>query len=187
NTKVDGTINKIFAGMIKTYIKCVNVDYEYQRVDEYYGETLDDSFMKFTQEENLDGNNKYDTEFYGLQAAKKRVTFESFPPVLRIYLENDSDQDNNCEYPTEIDLQKYLSPDVDKSKSCRYLLYGLKFNDDQVTLESYGEIFQEFHDPHILVYICESDVNEILSPILPKDIPKCFHEEKESDLHMQTW
>ncbi|CAG8704701.1 15500_t:CDS:10, partial [Cetraspora pellucida] len=189
NTKVDGTINKLFAGMIKTHIKCDNVDYEYQRVDEYYeGETLDDSFMNFIQEETLDGNNKYDTDYYGLQAAKKRATFESFPPVLRIYLDYDSDPDGNYEYPTEIDLQKYLSsPNVDKSKSCRYLLYGLKFNDDQITLESYGEIFQESHVVHMLVYICESDANEILSPILPKDIPDCLHEEKESDLHMQTW
>lgn len=56
------------------------------------------------------------------------MTFESFPPVLRIYLDNDSDQDNNYEYPAEIDLQKYLSPDVDKSKSCRYLLYGFVIN-----------------------------------------------------------
>ncbi|RIB26126.1 hypothetical protein C2G38_2240938 [Gigaspora rosea] len=221
NTKADGTINKLFVGTKKTYIKCVNVDYEYQCAEDYYDiqftvkedETLDDSFMKFIQEEDLVGNNKYDAERYGLQSAKKRVTFESFPPVLRIYLnydaETDFTSDNHYGFPAEIDLQKYLSSEVDKSKSCRYLLYGvlvynssnkkysalvrpeinrgwIKFNDDKVTLESFGEMFRKHNGAYMLIYICDSDVNEILSPIPSEDIPKCLPEE-ESDLHIQTW
>ncbi|CAG8811780.1 11204_t:CDS:2, partial [Racocetra persica] len=39
NTKVDGAISKLFVGTIKSYIKCVNVDYESLRIEDYYGKT----------------------------------------------------------------------------------------------------------------------------------------------------
>ncbi|CAG8711033.1 10758_t:CDS:2, partial [Dentiscutata heterogama] len=140
-SKADGTISKLFAGRMKTYIKCVNIDYEFLQIEDYYDiqlnvkgcKTLDESFMKYMQV-NLDGDNKYDTSGYGLQVAKKSVIFESFPPVLHIHL-NQFDYDvqsntmvklnNRYEFPMEIDLQKYLSPDADKSKPYKYLLHGL--------------------------------------------------------------
>lgn len=36
-TKAEGSIAKLFVGKMKSYIKCVNVDYESSRVEDYYG------------------------------------------------------------------------------------------------------------------------------------------------------
>ena len=38
------------------------------------------------QEEKLDGDNKYDAEGHGLQAAVRRVSFGRLPPVLQLHL-----------------------------------------------------------------------------------------------------
>ncbi|CAG8702533.1 7573_t:CDS:10, partial [Racocetra persica] len=246
NTKADGTISKLFGGKMKTYIKCVNVDYESLRIEDYYDiqlnvkgcKTLDDSFMKYMQE-NLEGDNKYDAEGYGLQVANKSVIFESFPPVLHIHLdrfEYDTQSNtrvkinNRYEFPMEIDLQKYLSPDVDKSKSHKYLLHGvlvhggsnkhncryyallrpernhrwIKFDGIRVTPVSVKEVLENnyggddcpYNNAYLLVYIREPDINEILSSMLPEDLPKhlckeekASREQKKKELaeNMQIW
>lgn len=36
-TPADGAISKLFLGKMKSYIKCINVDYESSRVEDYYG------------------------------------------------------------------------------------------------------------------------------------------------------
>ncbi|CAG8532826.1 31436_t:CDS:10, partial [Racocetra persica] len=234
NTKVDGVISELFSGSIKTYIKCVNVNYEYLHVEDYYGKhiqlniqgckTLDESFMKYIKEETLEGDNKYDTEDYGLQVAKKGVIFESFPPVLHLHLnrfEHDTLESNDCcEFPMEIDLQKYLSPNADKSQSYKYLLYGVLVRDDDRDLDedryaafirpeksnrwikfaervtpasiNYGyEGLLQSKNAYMLIYIRESSINEIFSPILPEDMPKHLqcrpYDEKDKYLYLQTW
>ncbi|CAG8581315.1 9289_t:CDS:10, partial [Cetraspora pellucida] len=142
NTYADGAISKLFSGEMKSYVRCVNVDYETTCIEDYYDiqlevkgcKTLNDSFLEFIREESCVGNNKYQTETYGLQDARKGVIFESFPPVLRINLnrlEYDTQSDTTVkingrhEYPMEIDLQEYLSLDSDKSKPHNYLLHGV--------------------------------------------------------------
>jgi ubiquitin carboxyl-terminal hydrolase 7 len=53
---------------MKSYIKCVNVDYESSRVEEYYDiqlnvkgcKNLYESFVDYCKVEMLDGDNKYD-------------------------------------------------------------------------------------------------------------------------------
>ncbi|RIB29020.1 hypothetical protein C2G38_2028065 [Gigaspora rosea] len=73
--------------------------------------TLEESFDSYVQE-TLEGDNKYEAEGYGLQLNQR------------------------YKFPMEIDLQKYLSQDiqdVDKSKSYKYLLHGIKFNNSEVT------------------------------------------------------
>jgi ubiquitin carboxyl-terminal hydrolase 7 len=47
---------------------------------------LRDSFRDYVSVETLDGENKYHAEGFGLQAAKKGVIFNSFPPVLHLQL-----------------------------------------------------------------------------------------------------
>ena len=47
---------------------------------------LQESFRDYVQVEMLEGDNKYQAEGYGLQDAKKGITFLSFPPVLHIQL-----------------------------------------------------------------------------------------------------
>ncbi|GES91834.1 cysteine proteinase [Rhizophagus clarus] len=94
NTRVDGEITRLFVGKVKKYVKCISVNYKYCNVEDYYDiqlnikgcKTLRDSFKNFVQEVTLEGNNKYQTEGYGLQDAKIGVIFESFPPVLHLQL-----------------------------------------------------------------------------------------------------
>ncbi|CAG8496942.1 5449_t:CDS:10, partial [Scutellospora calospora] len=219
STKADGKISELFAGTIKTYIKCVDVDYEFIRVEDYYDiqldvkgcKTLDESFMKYIQEETLDEDNKYYAGDYGLQVAKKRIMFESFPPVLHLQLKRfEYDDKSNkmvklnsyYEFPMEIDLQKFMSPGAINLQSHKYLLHGvlvraddcnweedryfaflkpendhkwIKFDDKQVTPASinYGyEGILQSKNAYMLIYIRESNVDEILSPILPEEMPK---------------
>ncbi|CAG8797383.1 38523_t:CDS:10, partial [Gigaspora margarita] len=219
NTKADGTISKLFVGTMKIHIKCVNVDYESLYFEDYYDiqfnvkrcSTLNDSFTDYVQE-SLDGNNKYNAEGYGLQVAKKSVVFESSPPILHIHLDrSEYDAKNNLsnnryEFPMEIDLQKYLSPDADKSKSYKYILHGVlihvgrdqyfallkpdkngrwfKFCDAQVTNISIKEILNNnddenflYNNAYMLIYYRESDIDEILYPLIPKHLPSHLHDE----------
>ncbi|CAG8589347.1 42346_t:CDS:10 [Gigaspora margarita] len=143
--------------------------------------TLDDSFMDYIKEETLKGNNKYHTENYGLQDATKRVIFESFPSILQLQLKRFEYDVQNAtankindrhEFPMEIDLQKYLSPEADRSKPYKYLLYGvIPVTDKEVFESSYGGD-GKFSSAYVLVYIRESDIDNILYPMLPEDIPE---------------
>lgn len=47
---------------------------------------LRDSFQNYVAVEDLNGENKYQAEGFGLQDAKKGIVFQSFPPVLHLQL-----------------------------------------------------------------------------------------------------
>ncbi|GBB89579.1 hypothetical protein RclHR1_01630017 [Rhizophagus clarus] len=236
-TKIDGVLTGLFVGKMKSHIKCINVNYESSRVENYYDiqlnvkgcKTLRDSFKKYIQEETLDGDNKYRTVDYGLQVAKKRVTFESFPPVLHLQLKRfkyDKKKgvmvkvNDRFEYPMEIDLEEFLSKDADKSSSHKYLLHGVlvhsgddlhkghyfallkpgndgkwfKFDDDRVIPVTDSEVLEynyggkidhnlpRFTNAYILVYIRASNINEILSPLVPRDIPSHLRKRRSKEL-----
>ena len=97
---VDGVIKKLFAGKIKSYIRCVNIDYESAREEDFYDIQLDvkgcqnvyDSFKKYSEKEMLNGENQYDAgedadgKPRGKQDAEKGVVFTELPPVLTIHL-----------------------------------------------------------------------------------------------------
>ncbi|RCI04918.1 hypothetical protein CU098_011576 [Rhizopus stolonifer] len=142
DTPADGAIKNLFVGRMKSYIKCINVDYESSRSEDYYDiqlnvkgcKNLEESFQDYITEETLEGDNKYMAEGYGLQDAKKGVIFESFPPVLHLQLkrfEYDMMRDmmvkinDRHEFPTHIDLEPYLSDTADKSMSHKYALHGV--------------------------------------------------------------
>jgi ubiquitin carboxyl-terminal hydrolase 7 len=95
---------------MKSYIKCVNVDYESVRIEEFNGvslfriqfyifnansdiqlnvkglKNLYESFKDYVAVDILSGENKYPAEGLGLQDAQKGIIFESFPPVLHLQL-----------------------------------------------------------------------------------------------------
>jgi len=48
--------------------------------------SLFDSFQNYVAVATLDGENKYEAEGFGLQDARKGITFQSFPPVLHLQL-----------------------------------------------------------------------------------------------------
>lgn len=93
-TEVDNILNRIFVGRTKTYIKCIDVDYGSERVEDFWDiqlnvrgyKNLDESFKDYIAVETMNGENKYYAEGHGLQDAEKGVIFESFPDVLHLHL-----------------------------------------------------------------------------------------------------
>ncbi|KAK0549532.1 ubiquitin-specific protease ubp15 [Tilletia horrida] len=143
-TAADGAISRLFVGRMKSYLKCVNVEYESSREEDFYDiqlnvkgmPNLEASFRDYIQTEMLEGDNKYHAEGFGLQDAKKGVIFQKFPPVLHLQLkrfEYDIEKDamvkinDRHEFPLEIDLADYLDPaNPDKdTQSWVYKLHGV--------------------------------------------------------------
>ncbi|CAD6985631.1 unnamed protein product [Tilletia controversa] len=143
-TAADGAITRLFVGRMKSYLRCVNVDYESSREEDFYDiqlnvkgmPNLETSFQDYIQTEMLEGDNKYQAEGFGLQDAKKGVIFQKFPPVLHLQLkrfEYDIEKDamvkinDRHEFPLEIDLADYLDPaNPEKtSQSWIYKLHGV--------------------------------------------------------------
>ncbi|KAF2685136.1 ubiquitin carboxyl-terminal hydrolase 21 [Lentithecium fluviatile CBS 122367] len=141
-TDAEGALEKMFVGKMKTYISCINVDYESSRIEDFWdiqlnvsgNKNLDDSFKDYVQVETMEGENKYFAEGYGLQDAKKGVIFESFPQVLHLQLkrfEYDINRDammkvnDRYEFPEIWDASPYLSDGADRSEPYIYHLHGV--------------------------------------------------------------
>ena len=141
-TEADNALPNMFVGKMKTYLKCINVEYESSRTEDFWDlqlnvsgcKSLDDSFKDYIQVETLEGDNKYQAEGYGLQDAKKGVIFESFPSVLHLQLkrfEYDFNRDammkvnDRYEFPEIWDASPYLDEDVDQSEPYIYHLHGV--------------------------------------------------------------
>ena len=141
-TEAEKVLPDLFVGKMKTYISCINVDYESSRIEDYWdiqlnvsgNDSLDDSFKDYVQVETMDGENKYQAEGYGLQDAKKGVIFESFPNVLHLQLkrfEYDINRgamtkvNDRYEFPETFDASPYLSATADKSEPYLYELHGV--------------------------------------------------------------
>lgn len=93
-TEVEGFLSSLFVGKTKTYIRCINVEYASERIEDFWDlqlnvrgcKNLDESFKNYIEVEMMDGENQYMAEGHGLQDAKKGVLFESFPDVLHLHL-----------------------------------------------------------------------------------------------------
>lgn len=138
----ENALARMFSGKMKTYISCINVDYESSRIEDFWdiqlnvsgNKNLDDSFKDYIQVETMDGENKYFAEGFGLQDARKGVIFESFPHVLHLQLkrfEYDINRDammkvnDRHEFPEVFDAAPYLSETADKSEPYIYQLHGV--------------------------------------------------------------
>ncbi|KAJ5381415.1 Ubiquitin carboxyl-terminal hydrolase 21 [Penicillium cataractarum] len=169
--KMKGTVTEkalpeLFVGKTKTYISCINVDYESSRIEDFWdiqlnvrgNKTLDDSFRDYIQVETLEGENKYDAGApYGLQDAKKGVIFESFPPVLHLHLKR-FEYDLNAltmmkvndrhVFPMEFDAAPYLSANADKSESWVYELHGVLVHSGSLDAGHYYAFLKPTKDGH---------------------------------------
>ena len=146
NTAIEGALNGIFVGKMKSYIKCVDVPYESSRVEDFWDiqlnvkgfRNLKQAFDNYVEIEMLEGDNKYQAgDDYGYQNAKKGVVFRSFPPVLHLQLkrfefdfmvEDLVKIDDFYEFPDSIDLTPYLDPDLPeevKKENWTYKLHGV--------------------------------------------------------------
>ncbi|KAJ7924230.1 hypothetical protein B0H13DRAFT_2230059 [Mycena leptocephala] len=141
-TKAEGAIAKLFSGKMKSYVKCVHVDYEASRIEEFNDiqlnvkgmKNLYESFKDYVAVEMCDGENKYPAGGFGLQDAKKGIIFHSFPPVLRLQLKRfdyDMQRDSMVklndrhEFPPEINLGDFLDLGADRSKPWIYKLHAV--------------------------------------------------------------
>lgn len=124
-TSIEGTIPKLFAGKMISYIKCKNVSYKSTKTETFYDiqlnikgkKNVQESFEDYVSTEILDDENKYDAGEFGLQKAEKGVIFASFPPVLHLHLlrfqydpmtNNSVKFNDRFEFQEKINLDKYL-------------------------------------------------------------------------------
>lgn len=159
-TSVEGLLNKIFVGQMKSFIKCVNVDFESSRIEDYWDiqlnvkgmKNLEASFKDYVQVETLDGENQYQATGFGLQDAKKGVVFKSFPPVLHLQLKRyDFDFireqmvkiNDRYEFPTEIDLSPYLE---EPNGPCEYALHGVLVHCGDLNIGHYYALIKPKRD-----------------------------------------
>ncbi|KAF7680281.1 cysteine proteinase [Alternaria burnsii] len=164
-TEAEGALTRMFVGKMKTYISCINVDYESSRVEDFWdiqlnvsgNKNLDDSFKDYVQVETMDGENKYFAEGFGLQDAKKGVIFESFPPVLHLQLkrfEYDFTRDammkvnDRYEFPEVWDAAPYLSDGADRSESWIYHLHGVLVHSGDLNAGHYYAFLKPTKDGH---------------------------------------
>lgn len=142
-TKAENVLPQMFSGKIKTYISCINVDYESSRIEDFWDVQLNvsgnknllESFEDYIQIEKMEGENQYMAgDQYKLQDANKGVIFMSFPNVLHLQLkrfEYDYMRDtmtkinDRYEFPEVFDATPYLAEDADKSEPWTYQLHGV--------------------------------------------------------------
>ncbi|KAG5356056.1 Ubiquitin carboxyl-terminal hydrolase 21 [Yarrowia sp. B02] len=141
-TQVEGALSELFVGQMKSFIRCVDVDYESSRSEDFWDvqlnvkgmQGLENSLRNYIEVELLDGENQYQAEGYGLQDAQKGVSFQSFPPVLHLQLkryEYDFERDSmtkineRYEFPPSVNLAPYLDRAADMSESWEYELHAV--------------------------------------------------------------
>ena len=164
-TEAENALEKMFVGKMKTYISCINVDYESSRIEDFWdiqlnvsgNKNLDDSFKDYIQVETMDGENKYFAEGFGLQDAKKGVIFESFPQVLHLQLkrfEYDINRDammkvnDRYEFPEIWDASPYLSEHADRSEPYIYHLHGVLVHSGDLNAGHYYAFLKPTKDGH---------------------------------------
>lgn len=145
STPLESKLSEIFVGKMKSYIKCINIDFESSRVEDFWDlqlnvknlKNLKQSFEKYIEMELLNGENQYAAQDHGLQDAQMGVIFEYFPPVLHLQLkrfEYDFNYDqlikinDPYEFPDTFDVSPYLDPSskqLENSESHIYKLHGV--------------------------------------------------------------
>lgn len=164
-TQVEGALSELFVGQMKSFIRCIDVDYESSRSEDFWDvqlnvkgmQGLETSLRNYIEVERLDGENQYQAEGYGLQDAQKGVSFQSFPPVLHLQLkryEYDFERDSmtkineRYEFPPSVNLAPYLDRDADMSESWEYELHAvLVHSGDLNTGHYYGLLKPERDSP----------------------------------------
>ncbi|RUP50642.1 hypothetical protein BC936DRAFT_138276 [Jimgerdemannia flammicorona] len=188
NTPADGDMEKLFIGKMESYGKGISIDYEFSREEDYYDILLDvkgcknlyESFVKyvaeFVEKQQIGG--------YGLQNVKKGVYLESFPSVLYIQLKR-------FEYDISRDAMHIVVILKVPEKDSKWFIYDdnrvIPVTDSEVFEDNYGDEAPNdnqlsalrppmaakkcYTRAYVLVYIRESDVDEMLASMSPGDIP----------------
>lgn len=198
-TAVEGKINELFVGKMKSYIKCINVDYESSRVEDFWDiqlnvkdmKNLQESFEQYTEVELMNGENQYAAQRFGLQDAEKGVVFESFPPVLHLQLkrfEYDFNYDqlikinDRYEFPESIDLSPYLDADAPKDTPAEFVLHGVLVHSGDISTGHYYTMIQP--DANGLWYRFDDD--RVIKATKTQVFEENFGKKKLSDEELQT-
>ncbi|CCW45971.1 Ubiquitin carboxyl-terminal hydrolase 7 [Caenorhabditis elegans] len=160
-TKMKGTseeksIPNLFRGNMKSYIKCLDVDYESSRTESFYDvqlnvlgmDSLERAFEAYTTSEILDDENKYDAGDHGLQRAEKGVKFVELPPILHVQLM----RFQYCGVEQKIN-ERFSFPEKMNLASCCELGPMLTEEDCVYSLHAVLVHSGEFHGGHYVTYI----------------------------------
>lgn len=183
-TAEENLLSKLFSGNVRTYISCINVDYESRRVEPFWdiqlnvsgNKDIESSFRDYIQVEIMNGENQYfASEEYKLQDAKKGVIFESFPDVLHLQLKRfqyDIEHDimmkinDRYEFPESFDAAPYLSEDADKSESYVYQLHGVLVHSGDLNAGHYYAFIKPTTDGWFYKYdddrVTKATIREVL-------------------------
>lgn len=162
-TQLESAIADLFRGHFRSYVRCTNVDYKSERVEEFYDiqltvkdiSNLEDSFKAYIATEKLEGDNLYDAGEFGKQEALIGSEFIDFPKVLQIHLRR-FDFDYNTlqqvkinskfEFPTTLDVSPYLAKDA-VPQSHSYELFGVLVHHGSVYGGHYYAFLRPSTDP----------------------------------------
>lgn len=160
-TKMKGTseeksIPNLFRGNMKSYIKCLDVDYESSRTESFYDvqlnvlgmDSLERAFEAYTTPETLDDENKYDAGDHGLQRAEKGVKFVELPPILHVQLM----RFQYCGVEQKIN-ERFSFPEKMNLATCCELGPMLTEEDCVYSLHAVLVHSGEFHGGHYVTYI----------------------------------
>lgn len=146
NTPLEGRIASLFSGIVRSCVKCTNINFETNKDNEFYEiplpvrncNTIEDSFREYTGNIMLDNDNKYETP-NGLQDAAMHYEFMAFPPVLQLHFNRfdlighrETKLNSRLEFHKTLDLSPYLSKDGDLTKSATYNLFGVLVHKGQI-------------------------------------------------------
>jgi len=202
-TAADGAISRLFKGKMKSYIKCINIDYDSSRIEEYYDIQLNvkgckgliESFDEYIKEEILEGDNQYMAEGHGLQDARKGVIFESLPPVLQLQLkrfEYDMERDamvkinDRFEFPDRVDLSKYLSKDADKSIKYIYRLHSVLVHSGDLHGGHYCAFIQPKLDGKWFKFDDDRVVPATIDNVFEENFGRSAHDNERNNTHLKT-
>jgi ubiquitin carboxyl-terminal hydrolase 7 len=134
-TPQEHVLKTMFAGKIRSYVKCLNIEYISHRDEDFYDIQLDvrgfrdvyESFDNYIAKEVLNKENQYDAgEGRGKQDAEKGVIFLKLPPVLTIHLKRFAfDMQKMCfgkihdkfDFPSVLDLNRYVDKEASPQES----------------------------------------------------------------------
>jgi ubiquitin carboxyl-terminal hydrolase 7 len=138
-TELANRISDLFRGTIAHSVRCMHVSHESLRQEFFYElsmqvvgcDSLEQSFAKYIEKENLTGPNQYDTGEHGKQDAEMGVEFIQLPTILHIHLTRFTYDlqtwrpikiNTKFEFPVELDLTRFVRS---AEKSCVYDLFGV--------------------------------------------------------------
>ena len=141
-TDQEQMIQYIFGGKTQITVGGLEKDFTVKREEEFYDvslsinncSSLPDSFDLFVSPESLVGDNRYESQEYGLQDAELTTRFLKCPRVLMIHLKrfefdhmSQSNEKLNYLYMFEdkLSMKEYLSSDADPDTPSDYELFGV--------------------------------------------------------------